>query len=204
MNTQFAFNPQGVPQREDRFTPMPAGWYLLQIVESAIVNLESGNGQGLKLTAAVIQQQYQGRKVFIRMNVRHKNPQAERIAQQELRELCEAVGLAQGFTDTVQLHGRPFLARLTVRPERVKNPQRPQDGKYDAENEVKGYKPANAQVNTAPVAAASGAAPPWAGGQQQGQGAQQQSQPQQEQQAPAQTQAQTAAAPAKNAPPWQR
>ena len=166
---QFSFDTSTAPVRENNFELLPAGWYTAQAVESEIVPLKSGQGQSLKLTFEVLQDGYRGRKVWARLNVRHSgSPEAERIANEQLGELCRSVGLGR-MQDTAELHNKPVQIRVKIREDK--------SGQYEPQNEVIGYKPAAgskfmetsagaravilpASAGSAPVAAAS--APPWA------------------------------------------
>ena len=162
---QFQFNINNVEKRENNFELLPAGTYTAQVTESELVPLNSGNGTALKLTITILQQGYNGRKVFARLNVRHNNPEAERIANQQLRELCEAVGVV-ALQDTVELHNKPMQVRLKIREDK--------SGNFEPQNEVAGFKPATASAAQAPALrpasqptvaqapAASGSTPPWA------------------------------------------
>jgi hypothetical protein len=168
---QFNFDTSSVEKRENNYELLPAGWYVGQVTESEIVPLKSGNGQSLKLTVEILSDGYRGRKVWARLNVQHTNADAERISQQQLRELCEAIGLGR-MTDTLQLHNQPFGVKVKIREDKT--------GQYEPQNEVAGFKPAGgspvhgqamaagmaarapqAPAN-APAAAAGTSAPPWA------------------------------------------
>jgi hypothetical protein len=169
---QFQFDTNTVAPRENNFEVLPAGTYAGQVTESEIVSLKSGNGSALKLTIEVLTEGYRGRKVWARLNVRHNNPTAEQIAQQQLRELCDSVGLVR-MTDTVELHNKPFQVKLKIRKDDT--------GQYEDQNEVVGFKalggsPAHAQAMVAatsmqpmpggtfptqPAAATGAATPPW-------------------------------------------
>jgi hypothetical protein len=131
----FSFNTESVEKRENNFELLPAGWYVAQVSESEIAPLKSGNGEGLRLTFEVLADQYRGRKVWANLNVRHSNPEAERISQQQLRELCDAIGIAR-ITDTQQLHNRPVEIRIKVREDKT--------GRYEPQNEVAGFRAARA------------------------------------------------------------
>ena len=165
---QFSFDTSTVEKRENNYELLPAGDYVAQVVESSIEPLKSGNGQCLKLTVSVLQEGFNGRKIFCRLNIQHSNPTAEQIAQQQLRELCEAVGLAR-MQDTVELHNKPFTARVKIR--------KSNDPQYTDQNEISGFRaasatarpaafapPARAAAPAANAAAASAgaASPPWA------------------------------------------
>lgn len=165
----FSFDTSTVAPSEKSFDLLPAGWYTAQVTESEVVALKSGNGSALRLTLEVLDQHYRNRKVWARLNVRHTNPETERIAQQQLRDLCTALGVAR-FMDTAELHYKPLQIRVKVR--------RSEDPQFDDQNEVAGFRaagpgaPAGATPQAfpparpaAPPAAAPAAAgaptPPW-------------------------------------------
>jgi len=169
---QFSFDTNSVQKRENDYSLLPAGWYTAQVTESEIVALKSGQGQALKLTFEVLSDGYRNRKVWARLNVQHRgSPQAEQIAQQQLRELCDSIGVVR-MTDTVELHNKPVQIKVKVR--------KSDDPQYEDQNEVNGFKPAgagqpqvggipqraaapaNAPVAAAAPAAAGGSTPPWA------------------------------------------
>lgn len=168
---QFNFDTNSVEKRESNYELLPAGWYTAQVTESEIVRLNSGNGSALKLTIEVLQDGYRGRKVWARLNVQHSNPKAETIAQQQLRELCDSIGVVR-MQDTVELHNKPMAVKLKIRKDDT--------GQYEDQNEVTGFKPAGGSpahgqamaagmaqrsappAAAAPAAAAGGATPPWA------------------------------------------
>ena len=172
---QFQFDTNNAPKRENSYELLPAGWYTAQVTESEIVPLKSGMGQALKLTFEVLSEGYRNRKVWARLNVQHRgSPQAEQIAQQQLRELCEAIGVVR-MQDTVELHNKPVQIKIKIRKD--------DSGQYEDQNEVTGFKPAGAgqpaaggipqrasvPPANAPVAgpaaapaAAAGSTPPWA------------------------------------------
>jgi hypothetical protein len=161
---QFQFNADAVEKRESNYELLPAGWYTAQAVESEIVPLKSGNGQAIKLTFEVLTQGYRGRKLWVRLNVRHTNPEAERIAQQQLRELCDSIGLVR-FNDTVELHNKPVQVKVKIRKDDT--------GQYEDQNEISGFKPATGAAQPGPgaapaarpaatsPAASSAPVPPW-------------------------------------------
>lgn len=174
---QFNFDTNNVEKRENNYELLPAGWYTAQVTESEIVPLKSGQGQALKLTFEVLSDGYRNRKVWARLNVRHSgSPQAEQIAQQQLRELCDSIGIVR-MQDTVELHNKPVQIKVKVR--------KSDDPQYEDQNEVNGFKPvggspahgqamaagmaqraatppANAPVAAAAAPAAGGSTPPWA------------------------------------------
>lgn len=165
---QYNFDTNNVEKRESNFDLLPAGWYVAQVVESSVGPLKSGNGDAIKVTFEVLTQGYNGRKLWSSFNVRHNNPEAERIAQQQLRELCDAVGVVR-MSDTVELHNKPVQIRVKVR--------KSTDPQYEDQNEIAGYKAAggaaapamqiparatSSQASAPAAAAPASSAPPWA------------------------------------------
>lgn len=147
------FDPTSVPEDERNFDVLPAGDYQLQVIDSEVIALRSGNGDMLKLTLEVLDGPFANRKVWDNLNIRHTNAQAQSIAQRALADLCLAVGV-QGLRNSEDLHFKPFVGTLKVEP--------PKDG-YDAQNRVKKYKPRGGVAPTsrpAPTQAARPAAQP--------------------------------------------
>lgn len=164
----FSFDTNTVEKRENNYELLPAGWYVAQVSESDIVSLKSGNGQAIKLTFDVLSEGYRGRKVWSQLNVRHNNPKTEQIAQQQLRELCDSIGIVR-MSDTIELHNKPVQIKVKIRKD--------ESGQYEDQNEVTGFKaaggasapamptPARAAAPAAPAAntaAPAGSTPPWA------------------------------------------
>lgn len=106
---------------------IPAGEYPAIITESDYVPTKSGNGMILKLTWTIIDGEYKGRKVFENLNLANQNPQAVQIAKAAFNSILFAVGL-QGVQDSAQLHNKPVLIKVKVKPETAE---------YSAKNEVK-------------------------------------------------------------------
>jgi hypothetical protein len=150
---QFNFDASQVaPQQSSG--PLPAGVYLAHIVESDVQPLKSGNGEGLKLTFAIIDGQHKGRKVYENLNIRHTSEDTQRIAQSQLSALCHAVNVIK-LMDTAALHFKPVRINVTVR-EAV--------GQYKASNNIKGYEAAGGGISapaTAPTPAPVAEAPAW-------------------------------------------
>ena len=175
----FQFDATKVAPR-DSFDLIPAGKYIAQISASEIKPTKNNTGQVLNLTWDILDGQFKGRKVFDRVNISNQNPEAERIGQQQLSGICHATGVLN-LRDTSQLHMKPIMIKVKVRPA---------EGQYDASNDVSSYEaikgaaPAGASfqppaaspgfgfaahaaatVPTTAAAPAAGSAPPWLAGQ---------------------------------------
>ena len=127
----FSFDTGSVEKRESNYELLPAGWYTAQVINTEIVPLKSGNGSALKLTFEVLNDGYRNRKLWLRLNVKHSNPEAERISQMQLGELCDSIGLAR-FQDTVELHNKPVQIKVKIRKDET--------GQYEDQNEINGFK----------------------------------------------------------------
>lgn len=158
---QFSFDTGSVEKRENNYELLPMGWYTAQITNSEIRALNSGNGQGLKLTFDIIDGQHRGRKVWTTLNVRHSKAETEHWALQSLRELMESIGLAR-LENTIELHNKPLQIKVKVRKDDT--------GMFGDQNDVAGFKPlagGAAAPSAGPAARPSAPAPanaPAAGG----------------------------------------
>jgi hypothetical protein len=94
---------------------LPPGKYLAQIVNSEMRPTKDGLGAYLFLEIDVLEGQYQGRKLFDRLNLSNPNTTAVEIAQRTLSSICRAVGRLQ-VNNSEQLHLLPFIAEVRVRP----------------------------------------------------------------------------------------
>lgn len=156
---------------------LPAGDYLVQIVESEIVETKAGDGQMLKLTLDIVDGPHAGRKLWDNLNLVNRNEQAVEIAQRTLSAICHATGKLQ-VSDSEALHFIPMVATVKTFP-----PGHTDKKGYvyeNGKNEVGGYKPAGG-ARPAPAA-----------------------QTHQPRQAAPQQQAQTQKPAAAPTPPWRR
>ncbi len=113
------------------FEPLPAGDYIVVIESSESKKASTGdNNRYLQFVYNVVDGEYKGRKVFDRLNVKNDSEQAEAIAKRSLASICMAVGVYHP-TDTEELHDKPFMVTLGIRPAK---------GEFGPSNVVKGYK----------------------------------------------------------------
>jgi hypothetical protein len=132
------------------FDVIPAGKYKVQITDSDMRPTKDGNGQYLWLEMEILDGDYQGRKIWDRLNLVNPNAQAVEIAQRNLSALCHATGKLH-VADSAELHFIPVIASVKVRPAR---------DNYDASNEIRGYEAAgNVTPMGRPAQAAAAAAP---------------------------------------------
>ena len=165
------FNAAGV-KPNTALEAIPSGVYPVVITRTEEKPTKAGNGSSyIEVEMQVQGGEYNGRKLFDRLNTKNQNQTAVDIAYATLSAICHVTGVMQ-LQDTQQLHGRPFQV-VVVKKERDDQP-----GSGNMSNEVKGYKDVNGNDpgfagNTqggAPQGQAQGGGQPgWAGQQQQGQ-----------------------------------
>lgn len=155
---QLNFSAEGIDIRSN-YEAIPAGDYESMVTASEMKSTKDGTGQYLELTVEIQSGQFQGRRLFDRLNLSNRNPKAVEIAQKQLAQLCHATGVLQ-VQDSQQLHNRPIIMKVAVRNDPERGPS----------NEIKGYKAKGAIQQAAPFQApraaaqsAPAAAPlPWA------------------------------------------
>lgn len=156
---QLNFSAEGIDIRSN-YEAIPAGDYESMVTASEMKSTKDGTGQYLELTVEIQSGQFQGRRLFDRLNLSNRNPKAVEIAQKQLAQLCHATGVLQ-VQDSQQLHNRPMVMKVAVKNDPERGPS----------NEIKGYKAKGAaqqaaapfQAPRAAAQSAPAAAPlPWA------------------------------------------
>lgn len=145
----------------DDFEPMPKGEYLATGIESEMKETKKGDGHYLQITWEVIEGEYQGRKLWSRLNLDNPNQTAVDIAKRELASICRATGVYSP-RDSDELLDKPIVLKVKVR-------KRQDTG--DLSNEIAGYMAAagNSQQQSPSRRGNQGASqqksaekPPWA------------------------------------------
>ena len=143
------------------FSVIPAHKAVMMITASEMKPTKDGTGQRLSLTAEIIGEgQYKGRKLFIGLNMVNKNKQAEDIAARELAAICKAVGILTP-TDSTELHNKPFIGDIGVKPAKAAKPAGngfPAKDAQPEQNVMNGYEPVGGS-GTVSLAAPAGAPP---------------------------------------------
>lgn len=126
------------PNRD--FEALPAGRYVVTIIESEQVPNRAGNGSFLKLTFRVEEGPYARRLLWTRLNLQHPNPRAVQFDKGKLSAICHAVGVLR-LGDATELHGIPLAVRVIQAPRRDTG---------EMSNEIKGYEAVQDQPVPAP------------------------------------------------------
>lgn len=129
------------------YEPIPAGNYKAIITASSIEPAKTGNGTNLLLTFKIVDGQHKNREVWSRLCVQHPTEMTQRIAQEQFSAICHAVGQIQ-CTTTEQLHGKPLLIKVAVKPH--------WKDEGTMVNEVKGYMEMQKAATPEPAMAGDG------------------------------------------------
>ena len=113
---------------DERLEPIPAGIYNVQIVDSEMKPTGGGAGQMLVLQLAVLDGPHAGRRIFDNLNLENANPTTVEISYKRLSSYSHATNVLK-VSDSQQLHGIPFSARIGVKVDKT--------GTYDPQNDVK-------------------------------------------------------------------
>lgn len=146
MDLDFEFDPSAV--EPGTFDALPAGDVIAQIVESNVNLAKSGNGKVLAFTWEITEGDLTNRKFWQYLNYQHTNATAQIIGQQQLKAICEAVGIEGHLTDSEVLHNIPCRVRLGIDP------------KDNSRNVVKSVKPLQADAPATKAAVTKPAAQP--------------------------------------------
>jgi hypothetical protein len=109
--------------------PIPAGKYLAVITDSEMKPTKAGNGQYLQMTFEVIEGDFKGRLLWVRLNLDNPNETAVQIAQAELSAICRAAGVMIA-KDSQELHSLPIVINVRLK-------RRNDNG--EMQNEIRGY-----------------------------------------------------------------
>ena len=152
-------------QGQDTNDVLPAGDYLMQVVQSEVRATKDGSGQYVWLEFDILDGEHQGRKYWERLNIWNANPMAAEIANRALTSLTRACGMI-AIDDTEDLHFKPIKVRMGVSKRKDTGELQnratflpPQDG---GAPQARGPAPAPAAGRPAPAASAGAKTPPWA------------------------------------------
>ena len=106
----------------------------------------------LQLTLKIVEGDHKGRLLWTRLNIRNANEVAQKIAEEELAAICDAIGHPRKVTDSVSLHGKPMRVKVDVEPAKDGQPAR---------NIVKGYEKLGAAAAAPAAAGGTKATPAW-------------------------------------------
>lgn len=132
------FTPEEAESME--FKALPAAWYPAEIVKSELKDTKAKDGskyialkfritEDIEVDGETVKSE--GRFVFTNLNIINKNETAVKIAQSDLKAICESIGFEGELEDTVDLHDQEMMIKVVLKPE---------TSEWPAKNEIKGYK----------------------------------------------------------------
>ncbi len=117
------FDANSVEVEKKTYGTLPKGEYDVNITNSTVKATRAGDGEYLSVEFT-LSGEYEGRKVWQNYNLRNKNDKTVEIAKQQLKSLCDAIGLSN-------LHSEDDLLNHELRVYVIEKDER---------NEVRGYK----------------------------------------------------------------
>lgn len=77
------------------FEPVPIGTYLVISDDAELKTTKNGEGNYISIKYKIIDGDQEGRFLFSNYNIINKNPEAQKIGQQQLKNFMDAAGLKQ-------------------------------------------------------------------------------------------------------------
>jgi hypothetical protein len=121
------FNPdteEGTPE----LTLLRPGHYVARIIDAIIKPYKTGKGQAVFLTWELMDDQYEGRKLWSKCTLTHESEKAMKFGRQQFKDICDACGIAGAFRDLTLLYNK--ACTIFVRIEEDPN------GQYPPKNEI--------------------------------------------------------------------
>lgn len=135
------------------YTPVPPNVYTMIVTHTEIkASKNKPTNRYLSVEHTITEGDFKNRKITNLLNLWNDNPDAVRISEAMLSQLCRAVGKMK-IEDTVELHGIPFQAKVSVDAKGDKPQNRIDEYLYEGRA---------ATVTAAPKAAGQATAAPWA------------------------------------------
>lgn len=144
------FDPNEVPEDDNDYGPIPAGWYRAKIVGSDEYENKKKTGRILELQFQVEGPTHENRRIWLRLNYINKNATAQKIASQLLKKITDACGKPHGISTTEEIHGVPIMIRVKVKEDEGYEPSNEVTAAKKLTNPKAGAKPkaAKAQAKT--------------------------------------------------------
>lgn len=98
--------------------PLPAGWYVMQIIEEEVKETHAGKGSYLELVLEIVEShhpEHRGRRVWDRLMLWHASEKAQQFGWGKLTSICEAVGHRGPIDDSDALRRKPMRVKVTIR-----------------------------------------------------------------------------------------
>lgn len=172
-NLGQTFNVDDLGGSENKYDPLPAGWYSAVVHSAEVKPTNAGTGEYIKLRYDITGPTQEGRVVFGNINTRNPTPIAQKIGLENLGELMRAIGLATVEDSDELVRGPDGSARNLDIKLKISKASVGKDGtEYPESNDVCGWKASKGSSMPKPSAAPakapeaqtddSASSPPWA------------------------------------------
>jgi hypothetical protein len=121
------------------FEPIPAGTYVAAIKDIKAGPLKSGKGEAVMVTWEIEDDKYCGRLVWDRMILKHESIKAMELGRKKFKDLAEACGMKDAFTDLDLLQGKHCLIFVKIETD--------PNGDYPPRNKVVRVRPMAAETS---------------------------------------------------------
>ena len=101
-----------VEENSGGFTVVPEGKYQVVIVGDKLTDTKAGTGKILELKVQIIEGEHRGVTVTDRLNIVNKSDIAQKIAQGQLKRICNLCNVPYPPSSTDGLIGKPMLATV--------------------------------------------------------------------------------------------
>jgi len=132
---------EGTPE----LTIIPKGHYVARVTDAIIKPYKSGKGQAVFLTRELMDEKYEGRKVWEQYTLSHENETAMRLGRQKFKDVCDACGLTESFKDLTLLYDKPCSVWIRIEEDKT--------GQYPDKNRVGRVKAITAKGSNGAAAA---------------------------------------------------
>ena len=125
-----SYNVNDVDDSDD-FDPVPAGWYPMELTKNEWKDSNKDpDNKYIACTLSILGDDYNGRLIWLNLNLVNKHPKAVSIAEKDLARLTKSCGFEE-VDDVDELMNIPFEGKLVVKEETANFP---------AKNEIKGFR----------------------------------------------------------------
>lgn len=117
--------------QESSFEVLPAGEYFVSVKEAMVKSTKDNNGEYINITFEVMDDDFQGRKIFSNFNIKNNNKKAQDIGLGQLRKMIRCSGQENFVLNTASdLCGLSMIAKVIVKS----------DPAHGDKNEIKDFK----------------------------------------------------------------
>lgn len=108
------YETEHMPKGEGGFMSVPAGWYTVAIVGGDVFKKKDSNNESIMVQFKITAPDHVGRQISKFFNVRHSNPETEKIGNEQFGDLLRAIGVVRAAR-TEDLIGYTLEVKVAVK-----------------------------------------------------------------------------------------